>query len=215
MRLFHDRIEAGKGLARELSDYGELEDVIVLGLARGGLPVAKQVAEELNAPLDVFLVRKLGVPGHEELAMGAIASGGIRVLNEEVVSSLGIDRDTIGRVADKEQEELERREQKYRGSRSRIPLEGKLAILVDDGIATGASMRAAVKALRVQNPKQIIVAVPTSAPETCAEFEDLVDEVICVHTPSPFYSVGAWYEKFPQVNDEQVRRILQETRASQ
>jgi predicted phosphoribosyltransferase len=170
--------------------------------------VAYEVAKALKAPLDIFLVRKLGVPGHEELAMGAIASGGVRVLNDTVVDALNIPERLIDAVAEKEQRELERRERAYRGDRPKPEVRGKTVILVDDGLATGASMRAAVEALRAQDPARIVVAVPTAAPETCEAFEDTVEEVVCAETPQPFFGVGFWYQDFSQTSDEEVRTLL-------
>jgi putative phosphoribosyl transferase len=210
MAAFRDRREAGRQLAEQLSRYAGHEDVVVLGLPRGGVPVAYEVAKALGAPLDVFLVRKLGVPGREELAMGAIASGGEQVRNPGVVTMLGISEEEIERVADNERKELERRERTYRGDRQPPEVRDQTVILVDDGLATGASMRAAVAALRERGPGRIVVAVPTAAPEICAEFEDEVDEVICAMTPRPFYGVGAWYQDFSQTTDEEVRQLLEE-----
>jgi predicted phosphoribosyltransferase len=206
--LYEDRREAGRRLAQKLSRYADRTDVIVLGLPRGGVPVAFEVAQALGAPLDVFLVRKLGVPGHQELAMGAIASGGVRVLNEEVVRGLGVSAQVIDRVAAREQRELERRERAYRGDQPAPEVRGRTAILVDDGLATGASMKAAVNALRVRGPARIVVAVPVAPPETCAEFRDDVDEVVCAATPRPFFGVGAWYQDFSQTTDSQVKALL-------
>jgi putative phosphoribosyl transferase len=208
MVLFEDRADAGRKLARKLLDYADHTDVIVLGLPRGGVPVAFEVAKALHAPLDVFLVRKLGVPGHRELAMGAIASGGVHVLNQGVVRSLAISPDAIEKVAEREREELERREQTYRGDRPAPDVSGRTAILVDDGLATGASMRAAVTALRAREPARIVVAVPTAPPETCAEFEAEVDDILCATTPQPLMGVGAWYSDFSQTTDEEVRALL-------
>ena len=208
MAIFIDRRDAGKRLAQKLEEYAGREDVLVLGLPRGGVPVAYEVAKELNAPLDVFMVRKLGLPGHEELAMGAIASGGVRVLNEDVVIALDIPDSVIEAVSSREQEELERRERAYRGNRPRPQVEGKTVILIDDGLATGSSMRAAVAGVKTQNPAHVIVAVPAAAPETCEEFEDEVDEIICLAKPQPFYGVGLWYENFSQTSDEEVRELL-------
>jgi putative phosphoribosyl transferase len=213
MSLFKDRQDAGRKLAEALAAYAGRPDVIVLGLPRGGVPVAAEVAKALNAPLDIFLVRKLGAPGHEELAMGAIASGGVRVLNDEVIRMLNVPQPMIDRVAEKEQAEMERRERAFRGDRPRPTLQGRTVILVDDGLATGASMRAAVKGLQAHEPGHIIVAVPTAAPETCAAFEGDVDEVICAVTPRPFFGVGAWYRDFTQTSDEEVRSLLRETKA--
>jgi predicted phosphoribosyltransferase len=214
MAIFRDRKDAGRRLAEDLMEYAPREDVVVLGLPRGGVPVAYEVANALGAPLDIFLVRKLGLPGHEELAMGAIASGGVRVLNPEVVQALDIPERVIDAVAQREQNELERREKAYRGDRPKPELEGKTVILIDDGLATGASMRAAVAGLRVQHPAKIIVAVPTAAPETCEAFEDTVDEIVCATTPQPFYGVGIWYQDFAQVTDEEVRQLLQHSKSS-
>ncbi|MBE9169774.1 phosphoribosyltransferase [Pleurocapsales cyanobacterium LEGE 06147] len=207
--LFQDRIEAGQRLAQKLTAHANRRDVLVLGLPRGGVPVAFEVAKALNAPLDVFLVRKLGVPGHKELAMGAIASGGVRILNEEIVKSLGLSEEEIARVAAQEQRELERREQVYRGDRLPLEVSDRLVILVDDGLATGATMHAAAVAIRQQHPKRIIAAVPVSAPETCNEFQVEVDEIICAETPRPFFAVGLWYKEFSQTSDAEVRDLLQ------
>lgn len=209
MRGFRDREEAGQKLAGELSGYEDRDDVVVLGLPRGGIPVAFEVAKALDAPLDVFVVRKLGVPGNPELAMGAIASGGVRVMNEELVRRMGVSDETIERVAEEEREKLEERERIYRGARPGVDLESKTAILVDDGLATGATMRAAVAALREHEPKEIVVAVPTAPPETCAEFEELVDETICLSTPRLFMGVGGSYRDFSQTTNEQVRDLLE------
>ena len=208
MALFRDRRDAGRKLAQELKEYANRPNVVVLALPRGGVPVAYEVAKALKAPLDIFLVRKLGVPGHEELAMGAIASGGVRVLNDTVVDALNIPERLIDAVAEKEQRELERRERAYRGDRPKPEVRGKTVILVDDGLATGASMRAAVEALRAQDPARIVVAVPTAAPETCEAFEDTVEEVVCAETPQPFFGVGFWYQDFSQTSDEEVRTLL-------
>lgn len=210
MVLFKNRSHAGQRLAEELRHFAGRPNVLVLGLPRGGVPVAFEVAKALGAPLDVFLVRKLGVPGHEELAMGAIASGGTRVLNEDVTQALEIPDRVIDAVAAREQQELERRERLYRGDRPRPDFRGRTVILVDDGLATGASMRAAVEALRAQNPGRIVVAVPTAAPEICQSFEEVVDEIICTSTPQPFFGVGNWYEDFSQTSDEEVRDLLEE-----
>lgn len=210
--LFRDRADAGKKLARELADYAGRKDVIVLALPRGGVPVAYEVARALHAPLDVFLVRKLGLPGQEELAMGAISSGGVRVLNEDVIGLVGIPNDVIENVTAKEQRELERRARSYRGDRPAPDVEGRTVILIDDGLATGSTIRAAVAALRRQHPARIVVAVPVGAPESCAELRDEADEIICVETPEPFYGVGAWYEDFSQTTDEEVRDLLQRAR---
>jgi len=205
---FRNRTEAGQLLARKLRRYADRPDVIVLALPRGGVPVASEVARALRAPLDVFLVRKLGVPGQEELAMGAIATGGVKVLNEDVVRALKIPQRVIDSVAAQEARELERRERLYRGDRPAPDVNGRTVILVDDGLATGSSMRAAVAALRQKNPRRIVVAVPIAAAATCREFEAEVDEIVCYQTPEPFYSVGLWYEEFPQTSDEEVRDLL-------
>jgi putative phosphoribosyl transferase len=207
--LFRDRTDAGRQLAAKLAAYADRSDVLVLALPRGGVPVAFQVARELHAPLDVFLVRKLGVPGHEELAMGAIASGGVRVLNEDVVRMLRISDDVIDAVGAEEQQELERRERTYRGNRPAPDVRGRTVILVDDGLATGSTMRAAIAALRQQRPARIVVAVPVGAPETCAEFQGEADEAICARTPEPFYAVGLWYGDFSQTTDEEVHDLLE------
>jgi len=205
---FRDRAEAGRFLARQLSDYAGRDDVIVLALPRGGVPVAYEVAKALRAPLDVFVVRKLGVPGHEELAMGALASGGLAVIDQGIVRTLGISAAELERVVATELRELERREAAYRGDREPPQLEGKTVILVDDGLATGSTMRAAALAVRQAKPKEIVVAVPVAATETCDEFRDVVDDVICVLTPSPFRAVGLWYDDFSQTSDDEVRALL-------
>jgi len=205
---FRDRREAGRALASELRDYANRPDVLVLALPRGGVPVAFEVARALHAPLDVFLVRKLGLPGHEELAMGAIASGGVRVLNDDVVSALRLSPAEIDAVAAQEQRELERRERQYRDDRPPPDLRGRTVILVDDGLATGATMRAAVAALRRQGPARIVVAVPVGAAETCRDFGAEADEVVCARMPQPFYAVGLWYGDFSQTSDEEVRELL-------
>jgi len=212
MALFLDRRDAGQILAQELAEYANRPDVIVLALPRGGVPVAYEVARALHAPLDIFLVRKLGLPGHEELAMGAIASGGVRVLNQDLIQALNIPGWVIDGVAEQEQQELERRERAYRGDRPRPDVRGKTVILIDDGLATGASMRAAVASLREQGPARIIVAVPTASPETCEEFKAEVDQIVCATTPQPFLGVGAWYEDFSQTTDEEVRRLLEQAK---
>jgi predicted phosphoribosyltransferase len=195
-------------LAERLAAYADRPDVIVLALPRGGVPVAYEVARALHAPLDVFLVRKLGVPGHEELAMGAVASGGVRVLNEQVVRALRIPNNVIDAVAAWELEELARRERLYRGNRPPPDVRDKTVILVDDGLATGATMLAAVQALRQLHPARIVVAVPIAAPDTCNLLRSEVDEIVCAVTPEPFYAVGLWYEDFSQTTDEEVRELL-------
>jgi putative phosphoribosyl transferase len=205
---FRDRSDAGRQLAAKLAEYADRPDVLVLALPRGGVPVGYEVARELGAPLDVFLVRKLGVPGYEELAMGAVATGGVRVLNDQVVRALGIPDYVIDAVAEWEEQELARRERLYRGDRPPPDVRGKTVILVDDGLATGAMMNAAVQALREQQPARIVVAVPTASPETCERLKKEVDDVICAVTPEPFYAVGLWYENFSQTTDEEVRELL-------
>src|SRR5919108_2215446 len=205
---FANRIEAGKELARKLTAYAHRPDVLVLALPRGGVPVGFAVARTLHIPLDVFLVRKLGVPGQEELAMGAIASGGVRVLNREVVEPLGIPDSLIDAVATREQRELERRERAYRDQRPPLAVSGKTIILVDDGLATGSTMRAAAAALRQQRPARIVVAVPVAAPVICEQFRREVDEVVCLLTPEPLYGVGFWYQDFTQTSDQDVRELL-------
>jgi putative phosphoribosyl transferase len=206
--IYRDRIDAGKQLAARLSEYANRDYVLVLALPRGGVPVAFEVAKALHAPLDIFLVRKLGVPGHEELAMGAIATGGVRVVNDDVVDYLQIPGDVIDAVAADELRELERREHAYRGDRPEPEVQGKTVILIDDGLATGSTMRAAVKALRQQDPARIIVAVPVSASQTCDEYRMGADEIICAQTPEPFMGVGMWYGDFSQTTDKEVREIL-------
>lgn len=206
---FRDRREAGQHLAAKLTAYANQPDALVLALPRGGVPVAFEIATALNIPLDVFLVRKLGVPGHEELAFGAIATGGVLVLNNEVLQMLPLPERVIRAVVAREQRELSRREQLYRGDRPMYTVRNRTIILVDDGLATGASMRAAATTLRRQRPYRIVVAVPTAAPETCEEFRAEVDEIICLITPDPFYAVGVWYEDFSQTTDEEVRELLE------
>jgi putative phosphoribosyl transferase len=205
---FRDRAEAGRLLAELLHGYAGRDDVIVLALPRGGVPVGYEVAKALGAPLEVFVVRKLGVPGHEELAMGAIASGGLLVLDRQLVSSLGISDSEIQRVVAAELRELERREATYRGGRSPPELAEKTVILVDDGLATGSTMHAAALAVRQRRPARVVVAVPVAAAQTCDEFRNEVDEIICAVTPRPFHAVGLWYEDFSQTSDEEVRELL-------
>lgn len=208
--LFHDRSDAGRHLAGTLAGYADRPDVLVLGLPRGGVPVAFEVARALHAPLDVFVVRKLGVPGQEELAMGAIATGGVRVLNDDVIQVAGITEDVIAEVATQEVEELRRRERLYRGDRPAPDVRGKTVIIVDDGLATGSTMRAAVAAVQGQGPARVIVAVPVGAAETCAKLREEADETICAHTPEDFFAIGSWYEDFSQTTDEQVRDLLEQ-----
>jgi putative phosphoribosyl transferase len=207
--VFADRREAGRELARQLSQSRLNADVVVLALPRGGVPVAYEIARELGAALDVFLVRKLGTPGHPELAMGAIASGGVRVLNDEVVQALNIPPHLIDAVAKREQLELERREAAYR-SRPMPLLKNRTVILVDDGLATGSTMKAAVKAVKQQQPARVIVAVPVGAPETCRALRGIADEVICARTPTPFSAVGQWYRDFTQTTDDEVAELLKQ-----
>jgi predicted phosphoribosyltransferase len=207
-RAFEDRREAGRALAARLRSYAGRDDVVVLALPRGGVPVAFPVADAMNAPLDLFLVRKLGTPGHRELAMGAIASGGVRVLNDEVVKWYGIPEATIEVAAREEELELRRREAAYREGRAPVPLEGKTIILIDDGLATGSTMTAAVKAVRQHGPARVIVAVPVGARDTCEAMSRLADEVVCVRTPEPFSAVGQWYLNFDQTSDEEVTALL-------
>jgi putative phosphoribosyl transferase len=205
---YKNRIDAGRQLATKLKKHADKPDVVVLALPRGGVPVGYEVARALRAPLDVFLVRKLGVPGREELAMGAIATGGVRVINEDVVDELRIPATWIDMAAGDEMPELRRREQAYRDGRPFPDVNNKIVILVDDGLATGATMRAAVAALRRMGPSQIVVAVPVGAPQTCDEFRDVADEVVCDQQPDPFWAVGSWYRDFEQTTDDEVRQLL-------
>ena len=209
MALYQDRRHAGRVLARALAQkYGGRDDVVVLALPRGGVPVAWEVAQQLQAPLDVFVVRKLGVPGQEELAMGALASGGIVVLNHEVVDALAIDEEEISRVAADELRELARREREYRGGKPPLDVDGKCVILIDDGLATGSTMRAAVQALRQRGPRELVVAVPIAAASTCERLSREVDDIVCAATPEPFRAVGLWYDDFSQTTDNEVRELL-------
>ena len=205
---YRNRFEAGRVLAGLLRHHADDPSIIVLALPRGGVPVGFETARALRAPLDVFVVRKLGMVGHEEFALGAIASGGVRVLNTEAIRTLNIPAETIEAVAAREEEELERREVAFRGDRPPLDVRGRKVILVDDGLATGSTMRAAVVALRQQHPQTITVAVPVAAAETCHEFRPDVDEVICARTPEPFLAVGLWYDDFTQTSDEEVRALL-------
>lgn len=206
--LFRDRIDAGRQLATRLAPYANRHDVVALALPRGGVPVAFEVARALNAPLDVFLVRKLGVPGHPELAMGAIASGGVRVLSEDLISELGIPRAAIEQAAVRERLELERRDRLYRGDRRPPMLRDRAVILIDDGLATGATMEAAIAAVKQHAPSRVVVAAPVGAAETCLRLRKLTDDLVCVETPEPFQAVGLWYEKFDQTSDEEVIELL-------
>ena len=206
---FRDRTQAGRLLSQKLARYADRTGAIVLALPRGGVPVGYEVAKGLRAPLDVFLVRKLGAPGQEELAMGAIAAGGVRVLNEEVVRALGISPRVIDSVAARELRELVRRDQLYRGRRPAPHVAGRTAILVDDGLATGSTMRAAIQALRQKRPCRIVVAVPVAAAPTCEELAGLVDEMVCYATPEPFCSVGFWYDDFSQTTDDEIRDLME------
>ena len=205
---FRNRTDAGRQLAEKLAAYADRPDVLVLALPRGGVPVGSEVARALGAPLDAFLVRKLGVPGYEELAMGAVATGGVRVLNDEIVRGLGIVEHVIDVAVAREMEELARREQLYRGGSPPPDVAGRTVILVDDGLATGATMRAAVAALRRRHPARIVVAVPTASPDTHEALKAEADDVVCATTPEPFFAVGHWYEDFRQTTDDEVRDLL-------
>ncbi len=216
VRRFKDRNQAGQLLAQKLMErgYGQQPNLRIFALPRGGVPVAYPVARELRAPLDVWVVRKLGTPGHEELAMGAIASGGGRVLNREIVDSLQISAEAIAAVEDQQRTELQRRERLYRGDKPFPNLEGRTVLLVDDGLATGATMKAAIAAVRAQRPGRLVVAVPVAPPDTVAEIQALVDEVVCLETPAFFQAVGLWYEHFPQTSDEEVLELLAQAQAT-
>ena len=210
--IFRDRTDAGKILAGHLGQYANRRDVVVLALPRGGVPVAFEVAEKLNAPLDVIIVQKLGTPGQEELTMGAIASGNVKILNHYVIEHLGISQAQIASAVAREQKELQRRERFYRGDRPPIDVSGRTVILIDDGLATGSSMRAAAAAIRQRQPSQLVLAVPVASESTCAELKKEVDEVVCAVTPMAFYAVGQWYQEFSQTTDQEVRELL--TRAA-
>jgi predicted phosphoribosyltransferase len=210
LTTFTDRRAAGRELARRLTDYSERDDVVVLGLPRGGVPVAYEVALALGAPLDVFVVRKLGVPGHEELAMGAIASGGVLVTNREVLAAARIAPAEIEAAIERERAELERRERLYRGGLDAIDLHGRIALAVDDGLATGATMRAAIEALRRRTAEAVVVAVPIAAPVTCTELARHADAIVCVQTAEPLIAVGVWYRDFTATSDDEVRELLED-----
>jgi putative phosphoribosyl transferase len=205
---FRDRQEAGRVLAERLAELAGRQDVVVLGLPRGGVPVAYEVARALGVALDMFLVRKLGVPGHEELAMGAIASGGVRALNDRVLEHVAGAREALDEVTARETSALECRERAYRGDRPAPGLRGRIVVLVDDGLATGASMRAAIAAVRQHEPARIVVAVPVAPPATCAALEQEADEVVCAHAPESFFALSAWYRRFDPPSDDEIRRML-------
>lgn len=211
-RPFRDRRDAGRHLAAALRRYVNRRDVIVLALPRGGVPVAYEVAMALQEPLDVFIVRKLGVPWHEELAMGAIASGGVRVLDDELIRVAKVSPEDVERVTQWELAELARRERQYRGDRPFPDLHDRTVLLIDDGLATGSTMRAAVTALRAEGPSAVVVAVPVAAPETCEAFRDVADDIVCAETPEPFYAVGKWYDDFSQTTDDEVHELLESAR---
>jgi len=206
--IFANRTEAGQKLALRLRKYANRDDVIVLAAPRGGVPTAFEVATNLKVPLDVFVLRKLGVPGHEELAFGAIASGGVRVLDRSTVEGLGVTGLDIERVTRAEERELERRERAYRDGRPLLDVRGMTVILIDDGIATGSSMRAAIRALRQMKPARIVIAVPVAPPSACNRLRVEVDELVCLEMPEPFYGVGRFYDDFSQVSDEEVKELL-------
>jgi putative phosphoribosyl transferase len=210
---FRDRYHAGRQLAAALSPYAGRPNLLVLALPRGGVPVGYEVARALNAPLDIMLVRKLGVPGHEELAMGAIASGGVRVLSEDIIEALGIPDRMIATVAANEEQELARRERAYRDDRPPPEVGGKTVILVDDGLATGSTMRAAAAALQAQRPERLVIAVPVAPQQTCESLLQHADDVVCATVPDPFFAVGNWYDDFSQTTDTEVRELLQRARA--
>ena len=212
---YKDRFDAGRRLASMLSVYAQRPDLVVLALPRGGVPVGFEVAMALGAPLDVFVVRKLGVPGHEELAMGAIASGGVRVVDRNVMHRADVGEAELERITAIEQRELERRERQYRGDRQFPDLRSKVVILTDDGLATGSTMRAAVAALRQEGPSKVVVAVPVAAPDVCESFRSVADEIVCAATPTPFHAVGLWYEDFTQTSDDEVRDLLERAQRRQ
>ena len=210
---FRDRADAGRQLAAALHNYAQLPDVLVLALPRGGVPVGHEVAAQLGAPLDVLVVRKLGTPGQPELAMGAIAGGGVRVLNPHVVDTLGLPQAIIDRVAEQEAKEVERRERLYRGERPPLNVENRTVIVIDDGVATGSTFRAALQCLRGQKPRKLIAAFPVGAAETVEQLRGLADEVICLETPESFTAISLWYREFPQVDDQEVRALLERHRS--
>jgi putative phosphoribosyl transferase len=212
MPVYKNRQDAGRQLARFLAQYEGHDDVVVLGLPRGGVPVAYEVAQAIDAPLDVLIVRKLGVPGYEELAMGAIASGGAQVIHHDIVRQLSIPDEAVERVIVSEKRELERRENAFRGGMEPLNIRNKIVILVDDGLATGATMKAAVEAVYTSSPNKVVVAVPIASPDICDAMRHLVDEVICAATPQPFHAVGLWYTNFEQTTDDEVKTLLQEAR---
>jgi putative phosphoribosyl transferase len=213
--FFTDRQDAGRQLGQALDAYARRNGVLVLALPRGGVPVAYEVAQAIGAPLDVFLVRKLGTPGQPELAMGAIASGGVLVVNEDVRRHLNVSDAALEAVAARERLELSRRERAYRDDRPPLDVRGQTVILIDDGLATGSTMRAAVRAVRALGPRRLVIAVPLAAPTTCAELADEVDEMICLRTPDPFDAVGRWYRDFAQTSDDEVQRLLRQAEAAQ
>jgi predicted phosphoribosyltransferase len=211
--LFDDRIDAGRRLAARLARFRALPDTVVLALPRGGVPVGFEIARELQLPLDVFVVRKLGAPGQEELAMGAVASGGVRVIDASLIAHLGVSDEDLREVIDSETRELERRTREFRGDAPPPDVRGKQVILVDDGLATGSTMKAAVLALRKQQPGALIVAVPVGAKSTCAQLREFADEVVCLESPIHFQAVGEWYRDFTQTTDDEVRELLRRNRA--
>ena len=211
---FRDRREAGRQLAERLVNYAGRSDTIVLGLPRGGVPVAYEVASALHLPLDVFVVRKIGTPWHQELAMGALASGGVRVINQDLVRELNVPASEVERITQREQRELERRELRFRGNRPFPDVTGKTVLLIDDGLATGATMQVAVAALRQKGAQRVVVGVPVASPDTCDAFRDITDDIVCVLTPEPFYAVGFWYDDFGQTSDEEVHDLLDRGQAA-
>jgi predicted phosphoribosyltransferase len=211
---FRDRREAGRRLAERLQNYAGRNDTIVLGLPRGGVPVAYEVAGALHLPLDVFVVRKLGTPWHPELAMGALASGGVRVINQDLVRELNVPASEVERITQREQRELERRERLFRGNRPFPDVSGKTVLLIDDGLATGATMQVAVAALRQKGAQRVVVGVPVASPDTCDAFRDITDDIVCVFTPEPFYAVGFWYDDFGQMSDDEVHDLLDRGQAA-